>query len=72
VVLQPIRLTGARETIAKKTYVRAPSYPQKAFDKAFEECKADPSWRTFVAENSGHDVMIDQPAWLVDILLQES
>ena len=72
VVLQPIRLTGARETIAKKTYIRAPSYPQKAFDKAFEECKADPSWRTFVAENSGHDVMIDQPAWLVDILLQAS
>jgi hypothetical protein len=61
VVLQPIRLTGGRETIAKKTYIRAPSYQQKAFDKTFEECKADPSWRTYVAENAGHDVMIDQP-----------
>jgi hypothetical protein len=25
-----------------------------------------------VAESSGHDVMVDQPAWLADILLQVS
>jgi hypothetical protein len=43
---------------------------QLAFDKALAECKADNSWRTLMAENSGHDVMVDQPAWLVDILLQ--
>jgi pimeloyl-ACP methyl ester carboxylesterase len=72
VAVQPIKLTGAREKIAKKTYIRAPTYPQTAFDKAFEECKADKSWRTFVAESSGHDVMVDQPAWLADILLQVS
>jgi pimeloyl-ACP methyl ester carboxylesterase len=72
VATQPIKLTGAREKIAKKTYIRAPSYPQKAFDKAFEECKADKSWQTFVADHSGHDVMVDQPQWLVDILLKVS
>jgi pimeloyl-ACP methyl ester carboxylesterase len=70
VATQPIRLTGAREKIAKKTYIRAPSYPQPAFDKALAECKADKTWKTFIAENSGHDVMIDAPEWLVDIILQ--
>jgi pimeloyl-ACP methyl ester carboxylesterase len=68
--MQPIKLTGARDKIAKKTYIRAPKYAQPAFDKALAACKADKTWRTFVAENSGHDVMVDQPAWLVDILLQ--
>ena len=69
---QPITLTGKRETIAKKTYIRAPQYPQAAFDKALAECKADTSWQTFVNDNTGHDVMIDQPEWLADVLLKVS
>jgi pimeloyl-ACP methyl ester carboxylesterase len=72
VATQPIRLTGKRETIAKKTYIRAVKYPQAAFDKALAECKADKTWQTFVNETSGHDVMIDQPEWLADILLKVS
>jgi pimeloyl-ACP methyl ester carboxylesterase len=70
--LQPIRLTGKRETIAQKIYIRAPQYPQAAFDKALAECKADPSWQTIINDSSGHDVMIDQPQWLADILLKAS
>ena len=70
VATQPIKLTGAREKIARKTYIRAPKYPQAAFDKALAECKADSSWKTFVNENTGHDVMVDQPQWLADIILQ--
>ena len=30
VALQPIKLTGAREKVAKKTYIRAPAYAQPA------------------------------------------
>jgi len=70
--LQQIKLTGAREKVAKKTYIRAAAYPQPAFDKALAECKADKSWRTFEATNSGHDVMVDAPEWLVDVLVQVS
>ena len=44
----------------------------KAFDKALAACKADKSWRTFETTASGHDVMIDAPEWLADILLQVS
>ena len=65
VAMQPIKLTGAREKVAKKTYIRAAKYPQPAFDQALAECKADKSWRTFEATDSGHDVMVDAPQWLV-------
>jgi pimeloyl-ACP methyl ester carboxylesterase len=72
VAIQPIKLTGAREKVAKKTYIRAAKYPQPAFDQALAECKADKSWRTFEATDSGHDVMVDAPQWLADVLLQVS
>ena len=64
--------TGGRDKVAKKTYIRAAKYPQPAFDQALAECKADKSWRTFEATESGHDVMVDAPQWLVDVLLQVS
>ena len=72
VYLQPIKLTGARETVAKKTYIRAPKYPQPAFDRAYADCKADKSWQTFETTTAGHDVMVDDPAWLTDTLLKVS
>lgn len=37
VSMQPIRLTGARERVAKKIYIRAPVYAQPSFDKAYAE-----------------------------------
>jgi pimeloyl-ACP methyl ester carboxylesterase len=70
--MQPIKLTGKRETIARKTYIRAPQYPQAAFDKALADCRAENGWQTFVNDNTGHDVMIDQPGWLADLLLKVS
>jgi pimeloyl-ACP methyl ester carboxylesterase len=70
--MQPINLTGKREAIAKKTYIRLPKYPQAAFDKALAECKADAAWRTYVNDTSGHDAMIDQPQWLAELLLKVS
>ena len=68
VSFQPIRLTGARERIPNKTYIRAPRYPQPAFDQAYAACKADPTWRTLETD-TGHDIMIDAPDWLTDVLL---
>jgi hypothetical protein len=71
-VPEKIKLTGALQKVPKKTFIRAPKYPQAAFDRALAECKANPAWKTFVAENSHHDVMIDQPEWLADVLVKES
>lgn len=69
VSLQPIRLTGARERVAKKSYVLATGYANLLFVACHERLKADPSWRLFEAP-CGHDVMIDMPELLADILIE--
>jgi Alpha/beta hydrolase family len=68
--LQPVKLSGARERVAKKTYIRLPKYPLAALDKAFGECKADNSWTVLENTTSGHPVMINEPEWLTGVLLQ--
>ena len=64
---EKIKLTGARERVATKTYIRAAGYPNVSFDKAYVRTKADRSWRTYEVP-CGHDVMIDEPDRLADIL----
>jgi pimeloyl-ACP methyl ester carboxylesterase len=65
--LEKIWLTGARERIAKKTYIRAVGYPNVSFDRFHERAKADPSWRTYEVD-CGHHIMIDEPDRLTEIL----
>ncbi len=69
---QEIRLTGKLDLAPKKTFVRVPKYPQPALDRALAECKADSTWQTFVQAESGHDLMIDQPGWVADLLIRMS
>ena len=71
VALQPIKLTGAREKVAKKTYIRAKGFAQPIFDAAEEKLKKDPSWRVLPVQ-SGHDVRVDAPDVLVEMLIQAS
>jgi pimeloyl-ACP methyl ester carboxylesterase len=66
---EKIRLTGARERISRKTYIRASGYPNVSFEKAHARAKADRTWRTFEVP-CGHDVMIDEPDRLTEILLE--
>jgi pimeloyl-ACP methyl ester carboxylesterase len=69
VALQPIHLTGARDRVAKKTYIRAAAWPQEAFDRYLAVCKADPTWRTYELQ-CGHDVMVDMPERLAEVLVE--
>jgi pimeloyl-ACP methyl ester carboxylesterase len=62
-------LTGARERIAKKSYIRASAYPNPGFDTAYARVKADKSWRTYEVP-CGHDVMVDMPERLAEILVE--
>jgi pimeloyl-ACP methyl ester carboxylesterase len=64
-----IALTGARDRIARKSYIRAKSYPNPGFDRAYNALKSDPSWRTYEVA-CGHDVMVDNPDRLTEILLE--
>jgi pimeloyl-ACP methyl ester carboxylesterase len=64
---QKLALSGARDRIAKKTYIRARDYHNPAFDAALSRARADRSWRVLEAP-CGHDVMVDKPEWLADLL----
>jgi pimeloyl-ACP methyl ester carboxylesterase len=64
-----ITLTGARERIAKKAYIRAKSYPSVPFDGFYDELKTNSAWRVYELP-SGHDVMVDMPDRLTEILLE--
>jgi pimeloyl-ACP methyl ester carboxylesterase len=67
--LQPVQVKGARERSARKTYIRAAAYPNPVFDAHAEKLRARSGWRV---ENfpCGHDVMVDMPDRLVEILLE--
>ncbi|MET0669693.1 MAG: alpha/beta hydrolase [Tardiphaga sp.] len=65
--LEKIKLTGARDRIAKKAYIRAANYANPGFDKALAGIKTNPEWRTYQTP-CGHDVMVDMPERLAEIL----
>lgn len=61
-----VTLTGARERIGKRSYIRAATYPNLPFDAA--KAKAARNGFRVYDVASGHDVMIDQPERLAEIL----
>lgn len=63
---QKVRLTGARDRIAKKTYVYAEAW-QGPFKQFRERLAGDPSW-TVIDVSCGHVVMLEMPDRTVDIL----
>jgi pimeloyl-ACP methyl ester carboxylesterase len=63
-----LALTGARERIAKKTFVRAMRYREPVFDAAYAKVRSNPAWRTYELD-CGHHVMVDMPERLTEILL---
>jgi len=66
---EKIVLSGARDRIPRKSYIRAGSYANPGFDGALAAARSDPSWRTYEV-SCGHDVMIDAPDRLTEILLK--
>jgi pimeloyl-ACP methyl ester carboxylesterase len=68
-LLQPVTLAGARERIAKKAYIRAGSYPNTVFDAHAAKLKGRGGWR-IESLACGHDVMVDMPEALTEVLLE--
>jgi pimeloyl-ACP methyl ester carboxylesterase len=71
VAFTAIRLTGARDRVRKKAYVRAKGYDNPNFERYYATVKSDPSWRTYEMP-CGHEVMIDMPERTAEILLEAS
>jgi pimeloyl-ACP methyl ester carboxylesterase len=64
-----IRLSGARDGIAKKTYIRAAKFRSHPFDAVVKRLQSDAGWRTLTIE-SGHVPMVDEPLRLAELLAQ--
>ncbi len=67
VSLDPIQLTGARDRIPRKAFIRARNFPNPNFDSFYDACKAA-GWNVFDVP-SGHNVQVEMPGQLTDILL---
>jgi pimeloyl-ACP methyl ester carboxylesterase len=61
-------VTGARDRIGKKTYIRAKGLPSGAFDGYQAQFAKLAGWRVYELP-CGHDAMVDLPAELTDLLL---
>lgn len=68
-LIDECKAVDGRESIARKTYIRATRFQLPAFDDAVSRVRNDPTWKVFEMD-CGHDVMIDRPQELTDILLQ--
>jgi hypothetical protein len=55
--------------VPKKAYVLAATYNSPQFRAYYEACRADPGWTTYEMP-CGHDVMVDMPERLAEILLE--
>ena len=68
-VVEKIPAASAYQKIARKTYIRATGTRSPVFDETLAKMKTMPGWKTYEVA-SGHDVMVDQPGRLVEILLE--
>jgi len=68
-VVEKVSATSAREKVARKTYIRAKGFDSPVFDQTLARMKTTPGWKTYEV-GSGHDVMVDMPDRLVEILLE--
>ena len=66
---QPVHLTGAWESVPKKMYVLAELHPNSSFDRFSVPLSEKPDWDVRSVA-SGHDVMVDKPELLAELLLE--
>lgn len=64
-----LTVTGARERIRKKIFVRATRYRQDPFQAAYIKVRSNPTWVTFEL-TCGHHAMVDMPERVSQILLE--
>lgn len=64
----PVKLAGAREKVAKKTYIRARGFNSAGFDAIAARLRSDRAWNVQDMP-CGHDAMIDMPDRLSELLL---
>lgn len=66
--LEAIQLNGAWRTVLNRHYVATTGWVSSPFLEVAERLKADPGWKVH-SSNAGHLVMLDDPQFVVDVLL---
>ena len=66
---EPVRLDGSEQSIARRTYILATKGP--GFQHFHDQVKDDPAWTTKTIA-TGHLVMMEDPAGLARLLLEEA
>ena len=69
VTFQSIKLTGARDKVPVKAYIRGSGHENARFDSFLHKYEKDPAWRTWNLP-CGHHVMLDMPEELAGILTE--
>ena len=69
-LLEPVRFTGQEAGIRNRTYVYATRDAPTVFTKFHESVRDDPAWKVRTMP-TGHVVMLDDPAGLTALLLEE-
>jgi hypothetical protein len=64
---EKLEVKGAYQTIRRKAYIRANKFA--VFAAMHEKARSDASWKTYLVD-CGHDVMVDKPEELTNILLE--
>lgn len=65
---EKLSVSGVLDKIGRKTYVRAQFDSTPHFHQNYDRLSKDSTWRTFTVP-CGHDVMVDKPAELAEILV---
>ena len=64
---EKLKVSGAYQKISRKAFIGAKRFP--GFATTLEMIRSDPSWKTYVVD-CGHDIMIDKPDELTNILVE--
>lgn len=67
--VEGVRLTGAHESVRRRTYIRAMRYDPSPFAAPHAACVADPRWQTATI-NTSHNTMLEDPEGTVRLLLE--
>jgi pimeloyl-ACP methyl ester carboxylesterase len=66
---EKLPLTGAAFQVPKRTYIQARVSLLPAFPNTYARLSKTPGWKTYEIDG-GHDVMIDRPAELAELLMK--
>ncbi|MFJ2776201.1 MULTISPECIES: alpha/beta fold hydrolase [unclassified Kitasatospora] len=67
-LLQPVRLTGAGEGVARRTYIHAERFEDTPFLPTYERLRKDPAWAVHTLP-VGHDLVREAPEEFLGIVL---